>query len=59
MFFGAHGIPATDELVTAWDTFTKKYSGVSERCEIDGKDVYSLRDELGDWGLYFAERREE
>ena len=31
--------------------------GVSEKIELDGKDVYSIIDYFKDRGMYFAERR--
>ena len=58
-FMAEHDIPKTDELVTAWDTFSEEYPGVSERVETDGRDVYSIPDQFADWGIYKAEQREE
>lgn len=58
-FFEPHDIPRTDDLITAWDTFSPETPGECERISVDGKDVFSLPDELSDWGIYLAEQREE
>ena len=58
-FMAVHDIPKTDEIVTAWDTFSAEHPGVSERVETDGRDVYSIPDQFADWGIYKAEQREE
>ncbi len=58
-FFEAQDVPHTENLVTAWDTFSAETPGKSRKIEINGMDVYSLPEELSDWGIYFAERREE
>ncbi len=58
-FFEPHGIEQTEKLVTAWDTFSRVHPGVSERYEADGKTVFDIPAQFKDWGMYFAERREE
>lgn len=58
-FFGAHNIPQTDKLITAWDTFSYESAGVSEQIKVNGKTVYDLPDELKELGIYRAEIREE
>ncbi len=58
-FFERHEISQTENLITAWDTFTHENPGVSEKYEINGKDVYAIVDDLKDWGIYLAEQREE
>ena len=58
-FFEAHGIPEKEKLITAWDTFTQDHPGTSECVCTDGKDVYSVPDQLADLGIYKAETREE
>ena len=58
-FFDAHGIEKTDDLMTAWDTFTRKTPVDSERYEVDGKSVFDLPKEFEEWGMYFAGQREE
>lgn len=57
-FFEAHGIRHTEELVTAWDTFTQDAPGESARVDTDGKSIYDIPDLLKDRGIYFAQRRE-
>lgn len=57
--FQKFDIVKTEKLVTAWDTFTKDTPGHSERISINGKDIYSIIEEFKDWGLYFAEQRED
>jgi hypothetical protein len=58
-FFEQHNIPETKNLITAWDTFTHENPGVSEKYEVNGKDVYTIVDDLKDWGIYLAEQRDE
>lgn len=58
-FFEEHGIYRVENLLTAWDTFTKECPGESFRVDTDGKSVYDIPDMLKDYGLYFAEQREE
>lgn len=57
--FRKNNIKRTANLVTAWNTFSKDSPGVSEKIELNGKDVYSIIDDYKDWGIYFAERRIE
>lgn len=53
-----HGIFRTEPLITAWETFSEKYFGVSEA--LKGKiTIYDLPTLLKPRGLYFAERRKE
>lgn len=58
-FFEAHDIDKTDNLITAWDTFSEETPGTSEKYEVDGKTVYDIPDQFKEWGMYFAEQREE
>lgn len=58
-FFEAHGIFRAENIVTAWDTFTRDTPGQSERYDYNGKSVYDLPEELKDWGIYLAETRVE
>lgn len=58
-FFEPHEIEKVDNLITAWDTFTKETPGKSERCDYEGKSVYDLPEELKEWGIYKAETRTE
>ena len=55
--FHKSNIKQTENLVIAWDTFSEESPGVSEKIELNGKDVYSIIDDFKDWGIYFAERR--
>ncbi len=57
-FFAKLGIPETDKLVTAWNTFTKRHPGSPACCPVNGKDIYDIPELLKDRGIYFAERRE-
>lgn len=58
-FYEAHEIEKVENLITAWDTFTKDTPGQSERCDCNGKSVYDLPEELKEWGIYLAETRTE
>ncbi len=55
--FRKNNIERTTSLVTAWNTFSEESPGVSEKIEINGKDVYSIITDYKSWGIYFAERR--
>ena len=57
--FEQYKIKSTEKLITAWDTFTKNKPGESRRIETDGKDVYSIIEDLGEWNIYKAEQRED
>ena len=58
-FFEPHNIQFVEELVTAWNTFSKTSLGISEIYECNGKTVYDLPEELAEWGIYLAETRTE
>ena len=58
-FFEPHNIQFVEELVTAWETFSKTSPGISEIYECNGKTVYDLPEELAEWGIYLAETRTE
>lgn len=58
-FFGFHDIEETDRLKTGWDTLAEAAPGICERYEADGKSVFDIPEMFKDWGIYFAERREE
>lgn len=58
-FFKAHNISKTSNLITAWQTFSKEHYGECEICTVDNKDIYSLPEKLKQYGIYFAERRED
>lgn len=56
--FERYGISRSKKIVTAWQTFTQENPGECRSLDIDGKSVYDLPDELSEWGIYLAERRE-
>lgn len=58
-YFEEHGIPLTENLITAWDTFSKDHPGESSIVDTDGKSVYDIPEILKDRGIYFADRRED
>lgn len=58
-FLKEHGVPKTDVLVTAWDTFSPEHPGNSERYELNGMTVFDIPEMFKDWGIYLAERRED
>ena len=58
-FFEPHEVGSTENLITAWDTFSADSPGSSEIYELDGKTVYDIPKEFEEWGMYLAERREE
>ena len=58
-FFPGFGIPETEHLLTAWDTFSRLTPGNSYTVWIGDKSIYDLPAQLKEKGLRFAERREE
>ena len=58
-FYEMHEIEKKEDIVTAWDTFTKDTPGQSFRYEVEGKTVYDIPDLLKDWNIYLAETRVE
>lgn len=58
-FFEVHDIHSVEHLITAWDTFTEDYPGESERIVTDGRDVFDIPEMFKEYGMYFAEQREE
>ncbi|MCH3962244.1 MAG: hypothetical protein LKE48_08980 [Solobacterium sp.] len=58
-FFKAHDIKKKEKIISAWDTFNADHPGVSNRITVNGKNINSLLEQFKDWGIYFAERREE
>lgn len=57
-FFEEQGIGFTENLITAWDTFTQDAPGESFRVDTNGRSIYDLPELLRDFGIYLAERRE-
>lgn len=53
------GIPCTDHLVTAWDTFSQEQPGCCMTYSVDGELIYDLVSYFKDWGIYLAEQRED
>ena len=53
------GICRDDNLKTVWENFTAETPGRCETISIDNKNIYDIVEELKEFGLYFAERREE
>ena len=58
-YFESQDIQETADLKTAWDYFTYDTPGESFLYEYRGKNVYDLVEHLKQYGLYFAERRED
>lgn len=58
-FFEACGIQEAAQLKTAWDYFTRETPGDSFVYTHKGYDIYGLVEHLKQYGLYFAERRED
>ena len=57
--FEAHGIPRTDHLVTAWETFTLEHPGSCTAHIVNGESIYDLVPYFVERGMYLAERRED
>ncbi len=57
--FEAHGIPRTDHLVTAWETFTLEHLGSCTAHIVNGESIYDLVPYFVERGMYLAERRED
>ena len=58
-FFEVHDIKFDEQLLTAWDTFTREQPGESERIITDGKDVFDIPEMFKEWGMYLAEQRDD
>lgn len=56
-FFEKFGIPRTNNLVTAWDTFDKDHPGecLLHTSESTGKTIYDIPDTYKDYGMYLYE----
>ena len=57
--FDKLSIPRVSEIVTAWSLFSEDNYGESRRYEFEGKDIYTLIEQMEELGLYKAETREE
>ena len=53
-FLKKYGLTQTNNLLTAWDTFTRETPGEVRRVEIDGIDIFDVYDELVKMGMYDA-----
>ena len=58
-FFEKYEINQVPRLMTAWDYFTDKTPGDSFAYTYKGVNIYGLVEHLKQYGLYFAERREQ
>ena len=58
-FFETIGIRQVYDLKTAWDYFNSDAPGDSFLYTYKGKNIYDLIEHLKQYGLYFAERRED
>lgn len=52
-------LKCVNKIVTAWDTFTQDTPGEAKRIETNGKNVFDIPEMFADWGIYFAEQRED
>ena len=52
-------IPFEETIKTVWDNFSKQEPGETRSISIGGKNIYNVLDELKEYGLFFAERREQ
>lgn len=51
------GIEKTDNLITAWDTFSREHGGQTWCLESDDMSIYDIPEKYKDIGMYFYERR--
>ena len=58
-FLKNYGLEQTDNLITAWDTFSQESPGQAERVEINEVDIYCVYDELMKMGMYVAKITED
>ena len=58
-FYDPHEIKKSDNLKTAYDTFSTDTPGSCERVDVDGVSVYDLPELLKEWGIYLGETVEE
>ena len=57
-FLEEHGISRSDDLITAWNTFSPEHPGNSVRYELNGTTVFDIPEMFKEWGIYLAEQRE-
>ena len=53
------GIPFEEDIKTVWNNFSRETPGRTSSISIGGKSIYDIAEELKEYGLYFAERREQ
>ena len=53
-FLHKYGLTQTDNLVTAWDTFSRETPGEARLIKIDGMDVFDVYEKLVELGMYDA-----
>ena len=58
-FFKDYNINKTNNLLTAWQTFSDEHYGECSLCETNETDIYSIPEQYAKCGMYFAERRED
>lgn len=58
-FFETYGIIKTENLITAWQTFSKEHYGKCSLYTVGGRDIYSIPEDYKKYGMYFSERRED
>ena len=56
---GKIGIPLEESIKTVWDNFSQETPGSTNSISVDEKNIYDVLGELKEYGLYFAERREQ
>jgi enolase len=54
-----YGLEEKEKLVTAWETFSKQTPGICRSVNINGNDIYNVRDKLAEHGMYKGQIREE
>lgn len=59
IFFDSHDIHITDNYISAWDTFSNDNPGQCRAVTVNDISVYDLPEKLKEYGMYFAETREE
>ena len=59
VIFDNLGIHRVSDIVTAWQLISKDNPGESKIYEFDGKDIFTLVEQMQELGLYKAETRDE
>ena len=52
-------ITLEENIKTVWDNFSRETPGTTNSISVDGKNIYDVLEDLKEYGLYFAERREQ